>query len=228
MQLRINSFAPFGQSAILRHIRLWIMSVSFRLYCIRARLLAGLTQEQFASICGVSVSTVNRWEKGRAMPNPEMLRKIRALFIRVAPQFNAYVIEESPGLKFSVDISDLRQVVNVSRGLLDRLDIGFNEFCDKVPGGHYTRVVEELESHPVYRQHAMAYFKTTHKACVGWVETLGVALYYTNTLVWEMSPTDKRTYKLDVVSIYDLQDRPSRMSQFIDFGLARGIHKTIP
>lgn len=34
------------------------------------RLLLGLTQEEMATILGVSFSTVSRWERGRANPSP--------------------------------------------------------------------------------------------------------------------------------------------------------------
>jgi len=34
------------------------------------RAASGLTQEQFAAKVGVTVSTVNRWEKGKSEPSP--------------------------------------------------------------------------------------------------------------------------------------------------------------
>lgn len=37
----------------------------------------GLTQEEFASDCGVVFSTVNRWEKGRVRPSPMALKLIQ-------------------------------------------------------------------------------------------------------------------------------------------------------
>jgi len=36
----------------------------------------GLTQEQFAARIGVTVATVNRWEKGRAKPQPLAIRAL--------------------------------------------------------------------------------------------------------------------------------------------------------
>ena len=58
---------------------------------VRARLKAGLTQEQFAALLGVSKRTVEQWEQGRRKPSraaqtlikvaelhPEVLRKIAA------------------------------------------------------------------------------------------------------------------------------------------------------
>ena len=39
----------------------------------------GLTQEQFASLIGVTFSTVNRWERGRSKPSPLALRRINEL-----------------------------------------------------------------------------------------------------------------------------------------------------
>lgn len=37
-----------------------------------------LSQEDFAKVIGVSFSTVNRWENGRAIPTYKTLRKINA------------------------------------------------------------------------------------------------------------------------------------------------------
>ena len=58
---------------------------------VRARLKAGLTQEQFAALLGVSKRTLEQWEQGRRQPSraaktlikiaelhPEVLRKIAA------------------------------------------------------------------------------------------------------------------------------------------------------
>ena len=58
---------------------------------VRARLKAGLTQEQFAALLGVSRRTVEQWEQGRRKPSraaqtlikvaelhPEVLRRIAA------------------------------------------------------------------------------------------------------------------------------------------------------
>ena len=39
----------------------------------------GLTQEQLAAKIGVTVSTVNRWEKGRSKPQPLAMKQINAL-----------------------------------------------------------------------------------------------------------------------------------------------------
>jgi putative transcriptional regulator len=58
---------------------------------VRARLKAGLTQEQFAALLGVSKRTLEQWEQGRRKPSqaaktlirvaelhPEVLRQIAA------------------------------------------------------------------------------------------------------------------------------------------------------
>jgi len=39
----------------------------------------GLTQEQFAARVGVTLATVNRWENGRAKPQPLALKTLEAL-----------------------------------------------------------------------------------------------------------------------------------------------------
>lgn len=35
-----------------------------------------LTQEQFAQVVGVTYSTVNRWENGKRVPQPFLLRRL--------------------------------------------------------------------------------------------------------------------------------------------------------
>ncbi len=37
----------------------------------------GLTQEQFAAQFGVTVATVNRWENGRALPQPLAMKNLK-------------------------------------------------------------------------------------------------------------------------------------------------------
>lgn len=39
----------------------------------------GLTQEQFAAQFGVTVATVNRWENGRAAPQPLAMKNLKTL-----------------------------------------------------------------------------------------------------------------------------------------------------
>lgn len=43
------------------------------------RLLAELTQEQFAAVLGVTYGTINRWENGHMQPSPLALKQIRAV-----------------------------------------------------------------------------------------------------------------------------------------------------
>lgn len=44
-----------------------------------ARTTLKLSQEKFAVLLGVSFATVNRWEKGHAMPTYETLERFNAL-----------------------------------------------------------------------------------------------------------------------------------------------------
>ncbi|BCL40124.1 helix-turn-helix domain-containing protein [Nostoc sp. MS1] len=43
------------------------------------RLMAGLTQEQFATYLGVKYCTINRWENGHNNPSPLAMEKISSL-----------------------------------------------------------------------------------------------------------------------------------------------------
>lgn len=50
------------------------------------RLLAGLTQEQFAATLGVTFSTINRWENGRSKPSPLAMDKIEGMLDAMGTQ----------------------------------------------------------------------------------------------------------------------------------------------
>lgn len=43
------------------------------------RILAGLTQEQFAAELGVTFSSVSRWERGRGIPSSLAMQKIEGM-----------------------------------------------------------------------------------------------------------------------------------------------------
>ena len=45
----------------------------------KLRTTLGLTQEQFAAKIGVTVSTVNRWEKDKSKPSPLAMLRIERL-----------------------------------------------------------------------------------------------------------------------------------------------------
>lgn len=51
------------------------MSISTEIKDIRRKCL--LNQTEFAKVIGVSFSTVNRWENGKATPNCQALKKIK-------------------------------------------------------------------------------------------------------------------------------------------------------
>ncbi|MEH2438547.1 MAG: helix-turn-helix transcriptional regulator [Nostoc sp.] len=50
------------------------------------RLLAGLTQEQFAATLGVTYTTINRWENGRSKPSPLAMGKIEEMLEKMADE----------------------------------------------------------------------------------------------------------------------------------------------
>jgi len=50
------------------------------------RLLARLTQEQFAATLGVTYTTINRWENGRSKPSPLAMEKIEGMLEEMGRQ----------------------------------------------------------------------------------------------------------------------------------------------
>ena len=69
------------------------MDISVAIKEIRIRCL--LSQVDFAKEIGVSFSTVNRWENGKAIPNFKALKKIRDFCARNAIDFSidAYILD---------------------------------------------------------------------------------------------------------------------------------------
>lgn len=55
------------------------MEYSLKIKALREKML--LTQEEFASLLGVSFSSVNRWERGHYEPTMKIKRKLNKLFI---------------------------------------------------------------------------------------------------------------------------------------------------
>ncbi len=53
------------------------------------RLATELTQERFAAQLGVTYSTVNRWEKGRAKPSPMAMQRIEEILLEMSDRGKA-------------------------------------------------------------------------------------------------------------------------------------------
>ena len=53
----------------------------------------GLTQEKFAAKLGVTFTTINRWENGRAKPSPLAMQKIEELLRSMGERGNDLLIE---------------------------------------------------------------------------------------------------------------------------------------
>jgi transcriptional regulator with XRE-family HTH domain len=57
------------------------------------RILAGLTQEQFASSFGVTYSTINRWENGHTRPMPLAMQKIEEIAKNMGEQGEKLIVK---------------------------------------------------------------------------------------------------------------------------------------
>jgi putative transcriptional regulator len=60
------------------------------------RLLAGLTQEQFAATLGVTYTTINRWENGRSKPSPLAMGKIEGMLEEMGAQGQDLLVKYLP------------------------------------------------------------------------------------------------------------------------------------
>lgn len=57
------------------------------------RLLAGLTQEQFAATLGVTYGTINRWENAKSKPSPLAMEKVRAMLQDLGEKGNDLLVK---------------------------------------------------------------------------------------------------------------------------------------
>lgn len=60
------------------------------------RLLAGLTQEQYAATLGVTYTTINRWENGRSKPSPLAMEKIEGMLEEMGAQGQDLLVKYLP------------------------------------------------------------------------------------------------------------------------------------
>lgn len=60
------------------------------------RLLAGLTQEQFAASLGVTYTTINRWENGRSKPSPLAMGRIEGMLQEMGAQGQDLLVKYLP------------------------------------------------------------------------------------------------------------------------------------
>ena len=60
------------------------------------RLLAGLTQEQFAAALGVTYGTINRWENAKSKPSPLAMEKVRTMLQDLGDKGNDLLMKYVP------------------------------------------------------------------------------------------------------------------------------------
>jgi transcriptional regulator with XRE-family HTH domain len=78
----------------------------------RARLLLGMTQDQFGEMFDVDVNTVSRWETGKLHPHPAAWKRINQV-----ASIRDVLARESPVPKFVVPMDDLLHPTLLSKGL---------------------------------------------------------------------------------------------------------------
>ena len=93
--------------------------------CLRQSL--GLSQEALARRLGVSFSTVNRWERGRAVPSPMASKGLEDLLPSAQAGLHAWPITPVVVEKRSCCRLNLHCLIYISRG---RTDDGAGEHCN--------------------------------------------------------------------------------------------------
>jgi transcriptional regulator with XRE-family HTH domain len=170
------------------------MSSPIAFMCRRARLILGETQAQFADHMRVDTSTVSRWERDKGEPSAPLVSYIRNIIQKAEPCHSRNYIEHAPTLKVVVDADDFSKTVIASRGLLQITGTTFDELIDDKQ--FWTeddqKVNDIVHADTRWKQGAIAFVETTHKASFGWVHTILAPLAETNCTLWEgMTATEE-------------------------------------
>ncbi|MEM7748358.1 MAG: helix-turn-helix transcriptional regulator [Pseudomonadota bacterium] len=186
-------------------------------YSRRARMVSGLSQEEFADLCGVSVSSVSRWETGKSKPSPEMVNTLRRIITGIRPFTSPQYVQASPTWKVMVSLHDLHHVMIVSNGLLKAKGMD-RKMWDATPrSGHYADIVRQLNANKDFQERRVAFIETCHRARVGWCESIANISYAGEAMLWEMMPTRRRDFSLKITTLDEIrQMEPHRITLFPD------------
>jgi transcriptional regulator with XRE-family HTH domain len=179
--------------------------------CRRARLILGETQAQFADHMRVDTSTVSRWERDKGEPSAPLVSYIRNIIQKAEPCHSRNYIEHAPTLKVVVDADDFSKTVIASRGLLQITGTTFDELIDDKQ--FWTeddqKVNDIVHADTRWKQGAIAFVETTHKASFGWVHTILAPLAETNCTLWEGVTATEENLKFQVkLTAFDDPDDP--------------------
>ena len=186
-------------------------------FCKRARILAGMTQEEWAEHCGTSKTTVSRWETGQQTPRLDHIAIMRTAIRKAHPQMNKRYISVCPVIKFVCAHDDLTSILAVSQGYIDAA--GFSDeaiqTCDVPVSDHWKEVDRRCRAHPAWDKHQVAYFLVTlNSARVGWITHSGSILPDGRSVLIEgrqLSPREVVTAKfnLQIFTYDDLKESPA-------------------
>jgi transcriptional regulator with XRE-family HTH domain len=154
----------------------------------RARLLLGLTQQEFAEHFDVETSTVSRWERGLVKPMPRALAEINKVATRSSP-----FIVASPVFKYLARLNNLTEPLVISQGVYDYLKaVGYTaeDFLkgnlkhvwtspkDPVYEVSVLRLLTEIDKDPKWLKGEIAYaeFRGFGKRLNGWARGLAAPL----------------------------------------------------
>jgi transcriptional regulator with XRE-family HTH domain len=166
----------------------------------RARFLLGMTQSQFAELFEVNEGTVSRWERGKLVPAPEKLDRIRDINLSA-------VIEDatkaSPVLKYAAHMDDLKHPVLVSKGVREAIRrLGISEDMPSQPEEVLPATPEEhscLHAFELIQQDRLwinrrTVYVETHclSARFGWVDGVIAPLPFQDFALVEFAPSPPR------------------------------------
>jgi transcriptional regulator with XRE-family HTH domain len=82
----------------------------------RARLILGMTREQFAMLYGVDDAVASQWERGLAQPGPETWARLRSITLKAHSVLAEELVKVSPLYKVIADMEDLTKPIVASKG----------------------------------------------------------------------------------------------------------------
>lgn len=193
--------------------------------CRRARLIRGLTQEQFADEMDVDPGTVSRWERGKLIPNPGPLSKIRRICHMADPCYSPDYFERAPAYKMMVHTGDLLMPMMVSQGVLDQCGLSREAWMRRafqgVPNAYdWHRIAKIVLGDKRWNQGAIAFFEAVGQSTItgAWWHIIGAPLSEMNSTLVEGVPNPPCEHKF-WVKLYpfdelkhqqDSQSKPER------------------
>jgi transcriptional regulator with XRE-family HTH domain len=190
----------------------------------RARLLLGMTRNQFAILYGVDEAAVYQWECGLAHPGREIWARLRNLTLKAGSLLDEDLVRISPLYKIIVGMDDLTRPIVTSRGITEALKaLGASEGEDKLfdaaelarQSPHYevsgTRALEIIQADPRWSRTHIVYAEVhCLSPALGdiWLDAMIAPLQERIAAIIEFAPSRRGPEGGFTVHLVGLEDMP--------------------